>query len=336
MRRSVLVIMVILLTGVFVFGAFTQNPASAAPITISYLNYTPSPKALPHRRWAPLWVDKVNERAKGELVVKYSGGPEVISQFDQAKAVAKGAVDMALNPCSFHSSFVPGSTMIRLPHMTVPEQREKGALEWIREVYARKGLFFVGWTQPINTGYFIIVSSKPIRKKEDFKGLKLGASPPFLPVFKALGAVGVTEKLEEYYPGVERGVTDGNAITIDLYTVLAEYEVAPYVLDHPFWNCTTVTIMNLKKWNSLPDHLKKLIEQVQLEQEMAWPDIFDEENAKMVEKSKAGGAKYIQLSPEDEKWFRDATYYAGWAYDKERTPTDIYNGFKELYGFEER
>jgi len=112
--------------------------------------------------------------------------------------------------------------------------------------------------------------------------------------------------------------------------------VAPYVLYHPFWNCTTVTIMNLNKWQSLPDHLKKLIEKVQLEQEMAWPDLFDMEVAQMIKKAEASGAKLIKLSPEDEKWFRDTTYYAGWDYDKQRTPPDVFNKFKELYGFKEK
>jgi TRAP-type C4-dicarboxylate transport system substrate-binding protein len=322
----------IVLVSAFVLVPWTQGPVMAAPITINYVNYTPE-MAMPHKAWAPNWVEKINKRAKGELVVKYRGGPEVIAAFDQAKAVSKGVVDMAINPCSFFSTFVQGGDMIRLPNMTVAEQRQNGTYEWLRELYARKGLYYVGSTQPINTGYFWIVSRKPIRTKEDFKGLKIGGSPPFLPFFKRLGAVGVRATLKEYYPGVERGVFDGNIHGIDLYAVTGHFEVAPYVVDPPFYNSTTVTIMNLKKWKSLPDHLKKLIEEVQIEQERVWPAVFDKVTAIMINKAMAGGAKFIKLSPEDEKWYLEQAYYAGWAFDKKRYPPEIYNKFKALYNF---
>ena len=111
--------------------------------------------------------------------------------------------------------------------------------------------------------------------------------------------------------------------------------MAPYVLDSPFWASTTVTIMNLKKWQSLPEHLKKIIEEVQIEQERAFPPLFDEEIARMRKKSIDNGAKFIKLSPEDDKWFQDLSLTASWAFDKKRYPPEIYNRFKELYGFKE-
>lgn len=333
MKKKTYMFFIVILVGAFALITWVR-PAMAAPITIDYVNYTPK-MAMPHRGWAPLWVDKVNERAKGELVVKYRGGPEVIASFDQAKAVSKGVVDMAINPSSFFSRFVEGGDMMRLAQISVEEQRKRGALEWLRELYAKKGLFYVGWTQPINMGYFWIVTRKPVRKKEDFKGLKLGCSPPFLDFFNDLGAVGVRATLKEYYPGVERGVLDGNGHGLDLYAMTGHYEVAPYVIDPPFYASTTVTIMNLKKWQSLPDNLKKIIEDVQLEQERAWPPIFDKVTAAMKKKAMAGGAQFIKLPPADEKWFLDTANKSGWKFDKKRYPPEIYNKFKALYGYQE-
>lgn len=332
-KVSCIIFVSLLLGGLLLTPAF-QPGASAGPITINYVIYHP-PQAMPHRDWKPLWVDRVNKLAKGELVVKYRGGPEVIGMFDQAKAVAKGVVDMAINPSSFFSRFVQGGDMIRLAPFSVEKQRKIGVLDWLRELYARKGLFYVGWTQPSDLGYFFIVTKKPIRKKSDFKGLKLGCSPPFLDAFNSLGATGVRATLKEYYPGVERGVLDGNGHGLNLYVKTAHYEVAPYVLEPPFYKATSVTIMNLKKWQSLPDHLKRIIEKVQLAQERAWPAIEERFYESAKKKAAAGGAVFARLSPEDEKWYLETVYRAGWRYDKKRYPAEIYNKFKELYNYTE-
>ena len=103
MKKNHNMFFVVILVGAFVLVPWIQGLVMAAPITLNYVNYTPK-MAMPHKAWVPNWVDKVNKRANGELVVKYRGGPEVIAAFDQAKAVSKGVVDMAINRCSFFSS----------------------------------------------------------------------------------------------------------------------------------------------------------------------------------------------------------------------------------------
>lgn len=47
------------------------------------------------------FIDKVNERAKGELAIKVRGGPEVIGSLDLGLALHKGTIQMFAIPTEF-------------------------------------------------------------------------------------------------------------------------------------------------------------------------------------------------------------------------------------------
>jgi TRAP-type C4-dicarboxylate transport system substrate-binding protein len=303
--------------------------AEAKSVKINLVSFVPKMN-ISYRGWAPLFVDKINGRANGELTIKYRGGPEVIAPFDLAKAVASGVTDMAILSTGFYSSVVPGAGQMLYSTISTEGERKNGIYALQQEMHARAGLRFIGNLQPINGHFFYVCLRKPVKSKDDFKGLKFAGSPPFLPCFQALGGAAVKAALKEYYPMVERGVVDGNNVGLDVYLATGEYEVAPYVIDHPFYKSPNTVIMNLKKWNSLPKHLQELIEEVQLETENAWPAIWDKEVAMMKKKATQNGAKFIKLDPETAEWYTDIFYSAGWAYAEKNFPAEDVKRFKEL------
>jgi len=330
MRKITYSAIIVLVVCGFVFGGWAIKSASAVDkVTFNLVSFVPKMN-ISYRAWAPRFVDKVNKRSKGELFIKYRGGPEVIAAFDQAKAVAKGTIDMALVPTTFYAGLVPGVDTTRLSEISVAEERVNGTYNLMREIHSKAGIYFLGNSCPINGHFYYICLKKPVKARKDFKGLKIGGSPPFLPVFKAWGATPVKAALPQYYPSVERGILDGNMIGMDVYLALAEYEVAPYVIDHPFYKSTNVVIINLKKWESLPDHLKKLLTDVQLETEKEMPAVWDKAVAKMREKAISGGAKFIKFPPDVAKWYLDIAYRAGWEYSEEKYPKDLISRFRKL------
>jgi TRAP-type C4-dicarboxylate transport system substrate-binding protein len=117
---------------------------------------------------------------------------------------------------------------------------------------------------------------------------------------------------------------------MDVYIAIHEYEVAPYVIDHPFYKSTNVVIMNLKKWNSLPDHLKKLVDQVQAETEKAMLKVWEGAVAGIKKKVMSEGAKFIKLEPDTAKWYVKTFYDVGWKYSEEKFPPDVIQKFKKL------
>jgi len=278
-----------------------------------------------------VFVDRINERAKGELVINVRGGPEVIGQFDQAVAVKNNVVQGGTLPTGFMTSTTPGMDAIRLSKLTAQEERKRGMWDYINQKIAHPvGLHVVGRQQPTNTSFYWLFLKNTVEKKEDFAGLKLGGSPSFFPYYKALGGIPVKLAINEYYTAVERGVVDGNCGGLNIYVAFAEYEVAPVVLNHTFYNTTVAVSFNLEAWNSLPPHLQKLIMDVQLEVDDEWEKIHAANIAGLTKKSEASGAKFLTLSPDVAKWFVDTAYEAGWADDATKYPPDIVNKFKEL------
>ena len=117
---------------------------------------------------------------------------------------------------------------------------------------------------------------------------------------------------------------------MDVYIAIHEYEVAPYVIDHPFYKSTNVIIMNLKKWNSLPEHLKQLIDQVQMETKKAMLKVWEGALTEMKKKAISEGAKFIKLEPDTAKWYINTFYDVGWKYSEEKFPQDVIRKFKIL------
>src|SRR4030042_4273729 len=104
-----------------------QQPAKtpAKPIKLTWLSFVPKTNVLVPN-FQKMFVDRVNERAKGELIIDFRGGPEVIEAFDQGKAIQQGIVDIALPPVGFYEAIAPGIGGAMLTELTPTEERRPG------------------------------------------------------------------------------------------------------------------------------------------------------------------------------------------------------------------
>src|SRR6187401_2841051 len=73
-----------------------------------------------------MFVDRVNERAKGRLKLNYVGGPEAIPAFQLIDAVRGGVVDVASGVGSYFSATVPEGDAMKLSQITPAEERANG------------------------------------------------------------------------------------------------------------------------------------------------------------------------------------------------------------------
>ena len=88
-----------LLLVVFIFvSVIAQSSwASNEAIKLDWISFVPRNVSFV-KNFQSMFVDKVNMQAKGELFIRYRGGPDVIAAFDQGKAVQQGIVDIAVPP----------------------------------------------------------------------------------------------------------------------------------------------------------------------------------------------------------------------------------------------
>lgn len=331
MKKVLLVMFVMVLGNGLMLGGFSATPASAAdPIEINVVSFLPKMNSL-CKLWLAQFVDEFNKRAAGKAKIVYRGGPEVIGPFDLGRAVAQGQIDMGLAATTMYSAVVKGADSMRNTHKNVKELRANGYFDTQQEIHAKAGIYFVGWGLPMldNEYYFITVLKKPIQDRNGFKGLKLGGSPGFLGFVKGIGGIPVKLAMPEYYSAAERGVSDGNICGYSSYLHLGLVDVCPYIVDTPFYKGTLSTIINMKKWDSLPKDVQQIFADVQMKIEETMPAEFSKDEAGYKDKAVAKGAKLIKLSPEDEKWYRQVAEDAGWEFDARRDPPEL---IKKLQG----
>jgi TRAP-type C4-dicarboxylate transport system substrate-binding protein len=170
---------------------------------------------------------------------------------------------------------------------------------------------------PVTTG-----STKPIRRLEDLKGLKIRALGGVVPVFKALGATPVAIPLPEVYEALQRGTIDGfTGVPYHLVAAFKFYEVTKYILNIGAGIYTAGSLyMNLDVWNKLPDDIKTIITRLIDEMPEVFAKICGEQWKKTTDTLLAAKAEVYSLPPEEMlRWKTQVVpgIYDNWVKDME-------------------
>jgi len=272
--------------------------------------------------------DLVNERAKGELVIEYLGSGEVLKEFEQGPAVHRGVVDIAWLPSAYYAGLAPGVKALAYSQLTAAEERVSGAYDYIKALHEKGGLYFVGRGVPCKEEFFYIFLNKNIKTPRELAGLKIfdGMTDAFL---KKLGSVPVEVEFGEVYTAMERGTIDGWTFQLPGISGFGWHEVTKYWIDHPFYMQDIMTIMNLKKWNSLPKHLQNIFIEAQKQIEKDYLPIWAKHEANERQKMLKAGMKPLTFSPADAKWYVETAYSAAWEAEIKKHP-DIAPKLRQL------
>jgi TRAP-type C4-dicarboxylate transport system substrate-binding protein len=293
--------------------------SEAAPIRVKLI--VPWPKHFIENDLNWGWIDAVNKKAKGEMIVEHIGGSEVIRGMDQVEGVRSGAVDIYVGTHAYYLAAAPEGDASKLwTGMTGAELRTAGIYDLMDKIHQeRVNAKLLGlMATPMNFQFY---SNVPVKSPAEMKGVKIRVSPYYLDFIKALGAVPTVIAPPEIYTSLERGTVDGMCWP----TVgIAKYGWAPklkYIVGPPFYIYTGFWLMNLQKWNSIPKHLQEvmteaMIEQVEKGSVPHYKKLQDEERDKLLKQ----GLKVIEFSPEDSKRYVALARSSAWDALMKRSP----------------
>jgi len=267
----------------------------------------------PHCTTNQPFIDMVNKRAKGELIIKFLGGPEVIPSFDQPEALKKGVVDIL--PTEPGSWFKPlmgvAADISGLSEIPAWKERETGAFEVYDELFRKfANAKYLG--RPHGGWGFNFYTNKKIEKIEDFKGLNIRVMSLYAPFTKKLGASPITIPPPEIHQAMERHILDGFMFPTFGITGYAWHEVTKYKIEPEVFQAEAVSVINLDVWNKLPKHLQELLMDVSKIMEYWGP--ADQMWIKQAEEytiAKAG-VQVISLPPKDAELFYNLAYETTW------------------------
>lgn len=212
--------------------------------------------------YAKLLTDMTNK----ELKVTPLPPNTVVPTKDIFEAVGRGVLDMSMSWPSYWVGKMPVATLFSGLPFTWDNYQEMqafldqtGAMQIVQAAYAEHGIHLVGHIACGPTGFY---SKKPLVTPDDFKGFKPRATGLIANVMKGMGASPVFFPLPETYQALQTGVVDGAAIggmfggwAFKLQEV-TKYFIMPYMTSP----INAEVLVNKKKWDSLPAHLKIAIE----------------------------------------------------------------------------
>ena len=283
-----------------VIGLPFDKSEAAPSIVIKAVNAWPVDHI--NTRYYKEFINRVNEKAKGELEIQFLGGPEIVSVFDQLKAAGTGVVDMIHSVPAYYAGVVPEGNITDLAKhgFELNALRESGIIDLYTQAFLEKGkVMFLGYAQ--SGMAFRIVTKKPVSKLEDIRGLKLrsigGLSDVF---FGELGASVVKISSAETYEGLQKGVVDGVLRNTMSLVEFKEYEVLKYILNTAITTPCTGVFVGEGKWNTIPKHLQTMMKKEMIAVEAEANKYFgDLDKFQLKELQEKYGMKVVYLSDQD-------------------------------------
>jgi len=320
MKKLLMLLAVVVASTLFFSGYFTPALAQKKPVELTLVMFLPD--IPPGNFWTHMFMDKVKAISKGELIIKLMGGPEAIPAPDAPAAAQRGSVDIANSIFAFVDSLAPGSDAIARAEYSSAELRKNGGLDFIQKLFAKSGIYYLGAASPsdpqVQTCFYF---KKVISKIDDIKGLKIAATGgSHRAHIEGLGAVCVPIGFPEYFTAMERGVVDGYNVGIPGIQDFGLTPVTGCMLDELFSSNGAAWLVNMKKWDSLPQNLKDVLTKAAIETEIDGCRDWNNIVAKVKKDISAAGVKIVKLSHEDSvKFYRNYRDRMG-AYDLKLSP----------------
>ena len=317
---------------VLVFSASSLF-AQKKPIELNWVSFIPRHMYI-YKVVQEYFIDKVNEQAKGELNIKFRGGPETFGPFDIPKAVQSGIVDIGTTFVGAIEPIVPGVQGDMFTRLTLDEERRPGGpYDFLLSLYKKGGLYYFGRGLHEKEGFFYtVLRDKKVERLEDLRGLTMGGTTAAQAPAMAWGCTYILINSAEAYSALERGVVDAQqSIPASSLKSRSTYEVTKYIIYPPIYCSTVRVFMNLKSFNNLPGHLQDLMVKTFIKAEKAMARRGEEVEVSafrwMVDN---GHLEVIKFSPEDTKQYVDAAIKGGWEYQQKRFP-EITPKLRALY-----
>ena len=284
---------IVLLTSLalcLVLGVFGT---ASAKTTLKLATVTPSHHA--YNDGAREFARLVNEATKGEVVVKvFPGGQLGKGERELLEGMQVGTIDMAVTSTGPISNFSPDMGVLDLPFLFMDYGKVDAALDGPvgrqlldeLESAGLKGLSFMenGFRNFTN-------SARPLKKPEDFKGLKFRTmeNPVHLASVRELGAQATPMSWGEVYTSLQTHVIDGQENPIAIIHANKMNEVQKYLtLSGHFYSPAPLT-MSLRKFNQLKPEWQAVFMDAALKAAEYERKIIRDNEKKMIADLKAWG-----------------------------------------------
>lgn len=261
-------------------------------------------------------VKTIETRSEGRLKIKVFEPGQLVKTPETLPALSSGMIDAAMGVAAYWAGAEPQLAAIRVPfsypniYSTIEAYLTFGVKDTVAKILQKHNTHYLG---AAGTGAGCIMTTKPIRKFSDFKGLKMRADPARVEVWKSLGAVPVTLAAAEQYTGLQRGTVDGIEYPIYAMQTYKFAEVVDYATIPPVYQGMAGMTVNMDKWNALPDDIKKIVEETfYTDYVTTYTFKTATQTLAAIEYAKSKGVEFYAMPPEEVAKMRESV---AWMWD---------------------
>lgn len=254
-----------ILIALAIIAVFTANPVFAQKTIKWKAQALWSAAELSYKTFVD-FCNRVKVLTNGRLeITPYSAGT-IVPTFECLDAVTNNVMQAMHQWPGYFSGKEPAFAAISdlIAGFSHPWQKDawmyyKGGWEMLNEMYRPYNAYTVGW---MFWGVESLISTKPIRKMEDFRGLKMRVPHGMTAMLmQKLGASVVVLPGGEVYSALDKGVIDASDwATPSMNQRMGFFEVAKYYIYPGFHSMPLGGFtVNINEWNKLPDDIKQIL-----------------------------------------------------------------------------
>ena len=262
MKKKGLIVMTGVICLMFMFATLPMDKALAAEqvINLKVSNFFPPPSK--QSKITEDFAAELERRSGGKLKVQFFGGGSLLKAPAMFKGIETGIADIGYSHVYYTPGRMPVSELIGLPIGT--------PTGWVG---AHMGYDFYQKYKPKEFGNVkvlaihgnapsMILSSKPVQKLEDLKGLIIRAPDLSGEVVEALGGTAAPTPMIEVYDAISKGVVQGVWAPYETLKTFRFAEVTKHVA--VCWQLGSVypfyLAMNQDSYNKLPRDMQSLVD----------------------------------------------------------------------------
>jgi C4-dicarboxylate-binding protein DctP len=275
-------------------------------IKFSHVVAPDTPKGKAAERFKAL----AEERTHGRVRVEIYPNSQLYKDKEELEALQLGAVQMlAPSVSKFGPLGVKEFEAFDLPYIfpSIEALRRVSDGPIGHELFAKlepKGILGLAYW---DNGFSIITSNKPLRKLEDFKGMKMRiqSSKVLEATYRHLGALPQVMAFSEVYQALQTGVVDGVENTPSNSYTQKFYEVQKYLTVSYHTYIGYAVVVNKKFWEGLPPDIRAALESAMKDATAYCNEIAEKENEDALAKIKASGTiEFIVLTDQEKAEWR--------------------------------
>lgn len=290
-------------------GEEAKEPDASAETTLILANAAPVSEINHMYQYCLKFKELVEEKSDGRIGIEIHPNGELGGERDLVEGVQLGTVDMCFVASAPLGNFVPDTMAFDFPFLFRDFDHVKKVMgggigdDIAAQIESKAGVKFLSWG--VNGFRHFCNNVKPVKSPEDMKGMKIRTmeNKIHMETFSALGTDPTPMGTGELYTALQQGTVDGMEGPLTWILPSKYNEVQKYLSLTGHFYAPSAALMNQKKFDSLPEADRKLIEECAKEAESYQLQFCIDIDKKMADEAAEAGMEVIPQSELDMEAF---------------------------------